>query len=112
MSTASSTNPASSSALLQLSGLASGINWQTLVNQLSAAESAPITGMQAQEANFQSQSSAYQTIGTDLDYFKFGHYHPDGPRFLHRAHSLDFRFLHLQARNRGPPASSLGQLYF
>lgn len=66
MSTTSSTTPGSNSALLQLSGLASGIDWQSLVSQLVAAESAPETGMQAQEAAFQAKKTAYQTIGTDL----------------------------------------------
>jgi flagellar hook-associated protein 2 len=65
-STSATTTPASNSALLQLSGLASGINWSSLVQQLGQAESAPETGMQAQEAAYQAQKTAYQTIGTDL----------------------------------------------
>jgi flagellar hook-associated protein 2 len=67
MSTTSSTGTTgSNSALLQLSGLASGINWQQLVNELTTAESAPITGMQSQETTYQTEKSAYQTVGTDL----------------------------------------------
>ncbi len=66
MSTTSSTTPANNSSLLQLSGLASGINWSSLVSQLVAAESAPEAGMQAQEAALAAKKTAYQTIGTDL----------------------------------------------
>lgn len=60
-STTSSTNPA-----LQLSGLASGIDWQSLITQLVAAERAPETQMQAQQATLGQENSAYQTIGTKL----------------------------------------------
>jgi flagellar hook-associated protein 2 len=67
MSTTSATSSSGSNgALLQLSGLASGINWTSLVNELVAAESAPITGMQAQQSTYQTQKAAYQTLGTDL----------------------------------------------
>jgi flagellar hook-associated protein 2 len=62
MSTTSST----SNSGLQLSGLASGIDWQSLITQLVAAERAPETQMQAQQATIQRKNSAYQTIGTDL----------------------------------------------
>ena len=60
-STSSSTNPA-----LQLSGLASGSDWQSLITQLVAAERAPETQMQAQQATLGQENSAYQTIGTKL----------------------------------------------
>jgi flagellar hook-associated protein 2 len=66
MSTTSSTSSSSNNALLQLSGLASGIDWQSLVNQLIAVERTPETQMQAQQTTFQTQSSAFQTIGTKL----------------------------------------------
>ena len=66
MSTTSSTSSSSNSALLQLSGLASGIDWQSLVTQLVAVERSPETQMQAQQTAFQTQSSAFQTIGTKL----------------------------------------------
>jgi len=49
-----------------MSGLASGINWINIINDMVAAESAPITKMQAQQTTINSQNSAYQTIGTDL----------------------------------------------
>jgi flagellar hook-associated protein 2 len=65
-STSSTSSSSSNNALLQLSGLASGIDWQSLVTQLVAVERSPETQMQAQQATFNSQKSAYQTIGTDL----------------------------------------------
>jgi flagellar hook-associated protein 2 len=61
--------PASSSAI-QLAGLASGIDWTTLVNELVAAERAPETQMENQQATLQQENSAWQTIGTDLTTFQ------------------------------------------
>lgn len=49
-----------------MSGLASGINWTSIINDMVAAESAPVTQMQAQQATVNQRNSAYQTIGTDL----------------------------------------------
>src|ERR1700722_12393207 len=66
MSSTSSTSSSSNSAVLQLSGLASGIDWQSLVTQLVAVERSPETQMEAQQTTFQTEKSAYQTIGTDL----------------------------------------------
>jgi flagellar hook-associated protein 2 len=60
-SATSSTTPA-----VALSGLASGIDWQSLVTQLVAAERAPETQMQAQQTTYQTQKSAFQSIGTKL----------------------------------------------
>ncbi len=57
---------ASGSSSLALSGLASGINWTSIINEMAAAASAPITQMQTQQTTENSQNSAYQTIGTDL----------------------------------------------
>jgi flagellar hook-associated protein 2 len=56
----------SSSSGLALSGLASGINWTNIINDMVAAESAPITTMQSQQTIINNKNSAYQTIGTDL----------------------------------------------
>ena len=64
MSTTSSTS--SNSALLALSGLSSGIDWQSLVTQLVAVERSPETQMTAQQTGFQTEKTAYQTIGTKL----------------------------------------------
>jgi flagellar hook-associated protein 2 len=56
----------SSNSSLALAGLASGIDWTNIINDMVAAESAPITTMQAQQTTINNQNSAYQTIGTDL----------------------------------------------
>jgi flagellar hook-associated protein 2 len=56
----------SSTSSLALSGLASGIDWTNIINDMVAAESAPITQWQAQQATLNTQDTAYQTIGTDL----------------------------------------------
>jgi flagellar hook-associated protein 2 len=56
----------SSSSSLALTGLASGLNWTNIINDMVAAESAPITQWQGQQATLNSQNSAYQTIGSDL----------------------------------------------
>jgi flagellar hook-associated protein 2 len=56
----------SSSSALALSGLASGINWTSIINDMVEAESAPITTMQGQQTTINNQNSAYKTIGTDL----------------------------------------------
>lgn len=56
----------STSSSLALSGLASGINWTNIINDMVAAESAPITTMQSQQTTIKSKNTAYQTIGTDL----------------------------------------------
>jgi flagellar hook-associated protein 2 len=56
----------STSSSLALAGLASGINWTNIINDMVAAESAPITQWQAQQTTLNSQNSAYQTIGSDL----------------------------------------------
>ncbi len=66
MSTTSSTSSSSNNALLQLSGLASGIDWQSLVNQLVAVERTPEQSMQAQQTTFNTQRSALQSIGSKL----------------------------------------------
>jgi flagellar hook-associated protein 2 len=57
---------ATTSTSLGLAGLASGIDWTNIINDMVAAESTPITTMQAQQATLSSENSAYQTIGTDL----------------------------------------------
>jgi len=56
----------SSSSSLALSGLASGINWTNIINDMAAAESAPITQWQDQQGTLNTENSAYKTIGTDL----------------------------------------------
>jgi flagellar hook-associated protein 2 len=56
----------SSTSSLALAGLASGIDWTTIINDMVAAESAPITQWQSQQTTLNSQNTAYQTIGSDL----------------------------------------------
>lgn len=56
----------SSTSSLAMSGLASGINWTAIINDMVAAESVPITTMQTQQTTINNENTAYQTIGTDL----------------------------------------------
>src|SRR5579872_5045847 len=51
---------------LALSGLASGIDWQSLVTQLVQAERAPEAQLTAQKTKFQQQNNAYTSIQTQL----------------------------------------------
>ncbi len=57
---------AAGSSSLALSGLASGINWTNIINEMAQAASAPITQMQTEQTNENNQNSAYQNIGADL----------------------------------------------
>jgi flagellar hook-associated protein 2 len=66
MASAVSTSTATSPGAIQLAGLASGIDWSTLVNELVAAERAPETQMQAQQATLGTENTAWQSIGNDL----------------------------------------------
>src|SRR5215813_11698532 len=51
---------------ISLSGLASGLDWQSLIAQLIAAERVPETTLQAQQAVDQQKIDAFGTINTDL----------------------------------------------
>jgi flagellar hook-associated protein 2 len=51
---------------IYLSGLASGLDWQSLVSQLIAAERTPEAGLRAQQAVDTQKISAFSTISTDL----------------------------------------------
>ena len=53
-----------------LSGLASGLDWQTLVNNLIAADSTPVTTMQTQQATNSSIASALTDVTTQFTAFK------------------------------------------
>ena len=55
-----------SSSALQLSGLASGIDWTSIVNEMLTIARAPETQMKAEQTTDNQKNSAYQTIGTDL----------------------------------------------
>jgi flagellar hook-associated protein 2 len=60
------TQTATSPGSIQLAGLASGIDWTTLVNELVAAERAPETQMQNQQSQIQQKNGIWQTAGTEL----------------------------------------------
>ena len=62
----SATSSSSTANALALSGLASGINWTAIVNEMLTVEAAPETQMNAEETADQQKNAAYQTIGTDL----------------------------------------------
>ena len=53
-----------------LSGLASGLDWQTLVDKLIAADSVPVTNMQKQQARNSSIASALTDITSQFTAFK------------------------------------------
>jgi flagellar hook-associated protein 2 len=61
-----SATTSSTSSSLAMAGLASGIDWTTIINDMVAAESTPVTQMQTQQTTVNSENTAYQTIGTDL----------------------------------------------
>ena len=50
-----------------LTGLASGINWTTLINAMTSAEEAPETAWNNQISKLNKEGTAYTTIGTDLE---------------------------------------------
>jgi flagellar hook-associated protein 2 len=56
----------STSTSLALAGLASGIDWTSIINDEAKAEAAPVTQMQTEQTRDNSINTAYQTIGTDL----------------------------------------------
>ncbi|MGP8201490.1 MAG: flagellar filament capping protein FliD [Limisphaerales bacterium] len=66
MSATSSTSSSTTASELAMSGLASGIDWTSIVNEMLTAEAAPETQMTTEETTDQSKKAAYQTIGTDL----------------------------------------------
>jgi flagellar hook-associated protein 2 len=51
---------------LAISGLASGLDWQTIVSELAQAERAPETQWQNQQTAINTQNSAFTTIKNDL----------------------------------------------
>src|SRR5579883_1771138 len=50
----------------QLSGLASGMDWTSIVNELLTVERAPETLMKSQQTKLQQKNTAYQGIGAQL----------------------------------------------
>ncbi len=63
-----STNSTTSSlaSSLAVTGLASGMNWSTIVSELAQAERAPETQWQAQQSTIGTENAAYATITSDL----------------------------------------------
>jgi flagellar hook-associated protein 2 len=51
---------------LAISGLASGMDWSTIVTELANAERAPETQWEAEQTTIAAEQSAYSTISTDL----------------------------------------------
>jgi flagellar hook-associated protein 2 len=51
---------------IQITGLASGLNWQNIVTELVAADRAPETQWKAQQTADQNQISSLTTLGSDL----------------------------------------------
>jgi flagellar hook-associated protein 2 len=51
---------------LAIAGVASGMNWQTIVQELGQAEAAPETQWEQQQSNINAQNSAFSTISSDL----------------------------------------------
>jgi flagellar hook-associated protein 2 len=51
---------------IQISGIASGINWNSIINELVAADSVGINQVKAQQATVNSQVSSLGSLSTDL----------------------------------------------
>jgi flagellar hook-associated protein 2 len=56
----------SSTSDLAVAGIASGMNWQSIVQELGAAEAAPETQWEQQQSDINAQNSAYTTISKDI----------------------------------------------
>jgi len=56
----------SSSSGVQLSGLASGIDWTNIISEMLTISRAPETQMTAEQSTDNQKNTAYQTIGSDL----------------------------------------------
>lgn len=63
---AATSSTTSSTSSLALAGLASGVDWTTLVTQLAQAERAPQTRLQQQQATIQQQNSALGSLQSQL----------------------------------------------
>src|ERR1700744_3091057 len=65
-SATASTSTASSSHSLAVTGLASGMDWSTVVSELAQAERAPEAGWEQQQSNINAQNSVYTTLKPQL----------------------------------------------
>lgn len=61
-----SATTSSTASALSMSGLASGINWTSIVSEMLTEAAAPETQMTTEETTDENTDSAFQTIGTDL----------------------------------------------
>jgi flagellar hook-associated protein 2 len=59
-------NVSSTAASLAVTGLASGLNWSTIVSELAQAERSPEIQWQNQQNTIAAQNASYSTIKTDL----------------------------------------------
>jgi flagellar hook-associated protein 2 len=57
---------AASSSAPTLSGLASGMDWTSIINEMVAIQEAPETLMKGQQTTLAAENTSYTTIGTDL----------------------------------------------
>jgi flagellar hook-associated protein 2 len=57
---------ASGNSSLALSGLASGLDWTSIINEMVTAESAPETTMEGEQTTLGTKKTAYTTINSDL----------------------------------------------
>jgi flagellar hook-associated protein 2 len=55
---------------IQITGLASGLDWQNIINELITADRAPETQWKAQQTTDQNQISSLATLNTDLTAFQ------------------------------------------
>jgi flagellar hook-associated protein 2 len=62
----STTASSSGASSLAVAGIASGMDWQTTIQELAAAEAAPETQWEQQQTNINAQNTAYGTISTDI----------------------------------------------
>jgi len=51
---------------IQLTGLASGLDWQTLIQQMADAERTPQTNLKTQQTTINNENNAYGTLKTEL----------------------------------------------
>lgn len=65
-STGLTNDTSSSSPDLAISGIASGMDWQSVVQELAQAERAPETEWEQQQSTINAQNSDFQTISSDL----------------------------------------------
>jgi len=55
---------------ISLSGLGSGFDWQSVVDQLRQVENQKITSLNTQKTQYDSKLSAWKSLSTKLDAFK------------------------------------------